>query len=88
MSTGIYRKRENQQYSKEYPEKDNISIDILNDDCLAYVFRFFQIDCGQKEMSIHYTYTLFAIDFSKQKSLLFFSSRTYIYIYIYICIYI
>jgi len=34
---------ENKQYSQEYPEMDNISLDILNNDCLEHIFKFLPV---------------------------------------------
>jgi len=39
----ISRESVNKQYFENYPEGDNSSINILNDDCLAYVFKFLPI---------------------------------------------
>jgi len=34
---------ENKQYSQEYPEMDNISLNILNNDCLEHIFKFLPV---------------------------------------------
>jgi len=52
-------KSENEQYSQEYPKRDNIPINILNDDCLGYVFEFLPIAdiwSERDEYSILYIY--------------------------------
>jgi len=49
---------ENEQYFQEYPEENNISINILNDDCLEHVFKFLPIyDRVRSEKGIrHFIY--------------------------------
>jgi len=39
----IYYKHENKQYSQKHTQQDNISIDILNDDCSEHIFNFLPI---------------------------------------------
>jgi hypothetical protein len=34
---------ENERSSEEYSQKNNTSIDVLNNDCLEYIFKFLPI---------------------------------------------
>jgi len=66
MSTeqSISRESENDQYSQKYPEKNNISIDILNYDCLRHIFRFLPVvDRLRSERGECSTLHIYFIDF-------------------------
>jgi len=53
---------ENKQYSETYPEQNNISIEILNDDCLGHIFKFLPaVDRLQAEKGEYSTLDIYSV---------------------------
>jgi len=74
------------QYFQTYPQENNISIDILNNDCLGYIFKCLPIaDRLRSQMGEYSTYVLCFLQTPQDRYRYFFA---YIYIYIvYFCYY-
>jgi len=78
-------KSENEQYSQKCSEEDNISINILNDDCLGHIFKCLPIaDRFRSERGEYSTlYIYFIYHILQDRYRYFFSAHIHIYTYIF-----
>jgi len=87
----VIRKLHNYQLhkaTKNYPEENSNSINILNDDCLGHIFKF--LDTAERvrlERGEYSTLHLYCISYRFRKIHIVIFYSTHAYVYTYICIF-